>query len=245
MSFEKKAIIFSIILLVTIKIAAQEKATEVNQFKNQIGIEISDIIDGTIQLKYERLLGKHISVGLGIGIKDEEGIIKLSGLDREQLKTGDIAYSGFKVIPEIRYYLNRTQQYAMDGFYFGVYLKYSNFNSDLDGTYSNDVGDNFTIAFDADIKVTSVGFMVGYKWAISKRFAIDFLIAGPGVGTYNFSLKNTQGLPDEFYDDFNDALDQYSLFDLLDGDFRFKATDEKSKFILPSFRYGISLNYSF
>ncbi len=55
----------------------------------------------------------------------------------------------------------------MDGFYFGAYMKHSNFKSDLDDTYINDQNENFDIEFDATFNITSVGFMVGYKYQIS------------------------------------------------------------------------------
>ena len=90
-----------------------------------------------------------------------------------------------------------------------------------------------------------MGFMVGYKLPISKKLSFDFLIAGPGTGFYDFSFVNKQDLPNDFYEDFNEALENYSLFDLLDGDFEFKSTNAKSKFTLLSFRYGISFGYSF
>lgn len=239
-----KALVFSFLLFSVTKTIAQEEP-EATKYKNEIGVVLTDLIDASYQLKYERLLGKHFSVALGVALKGEEGLINLSGLNTEKLQTGGISYSGYKIVPEVRYYIKNTQQYLMDGFYFGAYLKYSSFSSDLDGNYIDDASENFTIAFDADLRVTSVGFMAGYKWAISKRFSIDFLIAGPGAGFYSFSLKNTEDLPEEFYEDLNEALEQYSIFDFLDGDFRFSSTSRASRFALPTFRYGISLGYSF
>ena len=56
--------------------------------------------------------------------------------------------------------------------------------------------------------------MVGYKLPLSEKFSIDFLIAGPGYGFYNFSIVNEQDLPEEFYEDFNEALEKYLIFDL-------------------------------
>jgi hypothetical protein len=180
-----------------------------------------------------------------LGYKGNKGLIKLSGIDTEKIQTGDITYSGLKIIPEVKYYISKTKQYGKDGFYIGAFVKFTNFQSDLNGTYTNDAMETFTIAFDADINVTSIGFMVGYKLPLSPKFSIDFLIAGPGAGFYNFSFVNTEDLPDEFYEDFNMALENYSLFDLLDGDFKFESTSKDTKFTLPSFRYGISLGYSF
>ncbi|WP_277871389.1 DUF3575 domain-containing protein [Pseudotamlana carrageenivorans] len=212
---------------------------------NEIAFVATDLINGTFQFKYERLIGDHFSVNLGLGYKGTQGLVNLSGLDTEKIKTSDITYSGIKIIPEGRYYLNNIRQTGMIGFYFGAYVKYSGFDSDLDGTYINDAGTSYKVEFDAKISVTSVGLMVGYKLPIYKRFAIDFLIAGPGAGFYNFSIENKKDLPDEFYDDFNEALEKYSIFDLLDGDFRFSDVKRKSDLRLPSFRYSISLTYTF
>ncbi|WP_067151188.1 DUF3575 domain-containing protein [Pseudotamlana agarivorans] len=212
---------------------------------NEIAFLATDLIDGTFQFKYERLISDHFSVDLGIGYKGTQGLVKLSGLDTDKIKTSDITYSGIKLVPEGRYYLNNIRQTGMIGFYIGAYVKYSGFNSDLDGIYINDSGTTFELEFEAKIGVTSVGLMVGYKLPISKRFAVDFLIAGPGAGFYNFSLDNKKDLPDEFYDDFNEALEKYSLFDFLEGDFRFSQVKRKSDLRLPSFRYSISLTYAF
>jgi len=239
-----KKLISVVIIFFTVFLVKGQEIDDIKESKNEIGLEISDVINGAYQLKYERLLGQHISVSLGLGYKGDKGLIKLSGLDSEHIRTNKITYSGFKVIPEFRYYLNNNRDTGMDGFYFGAYLKFTNYQSDLNGTYINDALESFEIEFDADIKVTSIGLMVGYKLPLSKRFSIDFLIAGPGSGSYNFSFENKVDLPDEFYEDFNEALDQYSVFDLLNGDFKFKATDKNSKFNLLSFRYGISIGYS-
>ena len=87
--------------------------------------------------------------------------------------------------------------------------------------------------------------MVGYKLPLSKHFNLDFLIAGPGAGHYTFKLNDVIPPPDEFYDDLNSALEKYSFLDFLNIDFHFKKTNLREKLILPSFRYGFSVTYSF
>ena len=247
----KKLLFTIIILFAVLSLHAQEQdEQEIKKEKNAVGIDIIDLFDGALQISYERMMGKHISVGLGLGYKGKEGIISLSGIDEDQLKTNDITYSGFKVIPEVRYYINSSRQYAMDGFYFGAYLKYTNYKSDLDGTYIDideaDISTSYAIEFEAKFNTTSVGLMIGYKLPISKRLSIDFLIAGPGAGRYDFTLKNKRDdTPDEFYEDLNKALEEYSLLDYINGDFKFSEVDSKTDFMFPSFRYGISLGYSF
>ena len=129
--------IVTILVFVVFLIAPAVHSQELDEKKvqkNEIGLEISDLITGSYQLKYERLLGKHFSVSLGLAYKGDEGLIKLSGLDTEQIKTNDITYSGLKLIPEVRYYLNNNGHSGLNGFYFGAYIKYSNFQSDLNGT---------------------------------------------------------------------------------------------------------------
>ena len=240
----RKQLLIAVSLVVSFFISAQNEDLRDDR-KNEIGVSVSDLINGAFQVQYERMVGEHISVGMGIGYKGDEGLIRLSGLDTDQLKTGDITYSGFKFIPAVKYYLNSTTRYSMDGFYFGGFLKYSNYSSDLNGTYIDSNNDSYIVQFDADFNITSVGFMIGYKLPISQRMSIDFLIAGPGVGFHNYELTNKADLPEEFYEDLNEALDQYSFFDFINGDFRFSDTNGKTNFSVGALRYGISLGYSF
>jgi len=240
----KKLLLILALLFFSINISAQNDDTGDNRI-HELGISATDLINGAFQFEYERMIGEHISLGLGIGYKGSEGLIKLSGLDTDKITTGDITYSGFKFIPAVKYYLKKTTQYSMDGFYIGSYLKYSNYKSDLDGTYIDDIGDTFDIEFDAKFSVVSLGVMVGYKLPINDRFSVNFLIAGPGAGFHNYELTQKKDLPDDFFDDLNAALDQYSIFDLMNGDFKFSPSDGKTNFVIPSFRYGITVGYSF
>ena len=223
-------------------------STSFNGSKNEIGIELLGLANADLQMTYERAVGKHISLGAGLGLKMDEGLVKLSGLDTESIATDDITYSGFKFIPSVRYYLNDLEASGMNGFYFGSFLKIQRYSSDLLGTYTNSSNESFAIDFDGKFNITSLGFMVGYKLVLSNRLNLDFLIAGPGFASHKYDLKNRQPLPDEFYDDLNDALNEYSVLDFLGVDFDFEGGSgetKESKFSLPAFRYGITLSYSF
>lgn len=109
---------------------------------------------------------------LGFGYKGKQGLVGLSGIDRPQLKTNDLTYSGLKLTPEFRYYLKEKENGMTTGFYFGAYLKYVNYKSDLVGTFINDQGESFDVAYDGKINVISAGLMVGYKLQVSKRLAL-------------------------------------------------------------------------
>lgn len=234
------------LLLCVLLLASQDKMqAQDKEVKNKAGLMVTDLINGSFLLNYERALGRHISVGLNAGYKGKEGLIGFSGLDTDQIQTGDITYSGAKIIPEFKYYLNEKGNNMLTGFYFGAYLKFLNYKSDLSGIFINSVGESFDVLYEGKIGVVSGGLMIGYKLDVSKRFSIDFLIAGPGAGNYNFKLKNIIPPPDEFYDALNEALEKYSILDLINADFEFRDNRRSEKLFIPEFRYGITLGYSF
>lgn len=205
---------------------------------------VTDLINGSALFGYERAFGKHIGVNLLAGYKGKNGLLKLSGLDTDLISTDELTYSGTRIIPEFRYYLNERGSDMPSGFYFGAYLTFINYKSDFKGIYTNEDGD-FPFQFDAKINTNAVGLMVGYKLAVSNRFSIDFLIAGPGAGNYKVKLKEVIAPPAEFFIDLNDALELYSWADLINADFDFSFSNKDDSLALPAFRYGITLGYSF
>lgn len=172
-------------------------------------------------------------------------MIKLSGIDKERLKTDEVFYSGYQIAPEIRYYLKNTSNNNLNGFYLGLYYKYSNYKSELNGSYYTETGIPYDLEFDMKLDISSLGFLIGYKLPVTKHINIDFMIAGPGTGNYDFEFVNKKDLPEEFYEDFNEALEQYSILDFINSDFRFSEVNSRSKFSAFSFRYGIAVGYTF
>ncbi|MFH6769706.1 hypothetical protein V8G56_13215 [Gaetbulibacter aquiaggeris] len=101
----KNSVLLVFIYLLSLPLMAQEdKGTK--QQKNQVSLEVIDLPTAFFSVNYERVIGKHISVGLGLGLKSDDGLIKFSGIDSDRIKTNDITYSGYKLIPEFRYYLH-------------------------------------------------------------------------------------------------------------------------------------------
>jgi hypothetical protein len=43
----------------------------------------------------------------------------------------------------------------------------------------------------------------------------------------------------------NEALEKYSIFDLINADFKFEDNKLRQQTMLPVFRYGIGVTYSF
>lgn len=239
-----KNITFAILISLICLPAIGQDASSGPLHHNEVKFMVTDLINGSMLFGYERAFGKHIGVNLLAGYKGKNGLLKLSGLDTEIIQTDELTYSGTRFIPEFRYYLKERTGGMAQGFYFGAYLTFVNYKSDFIGNYTNEDG-NFPFQYDVKINTNSFGLMIGYKLAISKRFNIDFLIAGPGAGNYKFKLREVVPAPAGFLIDLNDALELYSLADLVNADFDFSANNSDDSLAVPSFRYGITLGYSF
>ena len=234
-----------VLFIYTFSYGQKDKSAFNTDFKNEISIEIPQLINGVYQLSYERYIWKNFTATLGLGYKGKEGLVKISGLDGDKIKTDEIFYTGYQIIPEVRYYLSQTSNKMLTGFYIGAYFKYSKYKSDIVGTYNSSDNRLYDFEFDTSLNIGSAGLMVGYKLPVFKHFTIDFMIAGPGSGNYKFKFKNEKDLPDEFYDDFNEALENYSILDFINSDFRLSEVNKRSQFSAFSFRYGIALGYTF
>ena len=99
-----------IILILAILIGqfsfGQDDDADTKKRANEVGIEFLGMIDGQTFFTYERSFGKHFTGLLGAGPKAKEGLINLSGLDGPSIQTGDLTYSGFKLLLEGRYYID-------------------------------------------------------------------------------------------------------------------------------------------
>ncbi len=76
-------------------------------------------------------------------------------------------------------------------------------------------------------------------------FYIDFIIAGPGINFFKIKSKEVQPIPDAFYNDLQEALSEYSIFENLDTNFTFNGNRESETILLPAFRYSIKLGVLF
>ncbi|WP_299439269.1 DUF3575 domain-containing protein [uncultured Aquimarina sp.] len=232
---QNKILIVICFLVISIMTRAQEK--------NHITIDPLLPIFGTVQVQYERAVSDKMSVGVSVGLKTGSGIFKIPGINRDQISIDEFSFKGIKVLPEFRWYTQKSSN-GLSGFYVGAYAKYQNFTDEISGIYTDTNQIDSAIEIDANIITFAGGLEIGYKLMIWERFFIDFLIAGPGVSTNKIKLVEKQPVPDEFYDDVSDALSEYAIFDGLNLDFRINGNQDTT-IVLPAFRYGIKLGYSF
>lgn len=212
------------------------------QEKNHISLDPFLPVFGTVQVQYERGVNENMSLSLSVGIKTSSGIFKLKGLETDKVTTEDFNFKGIKIIPEYRWYL---QNQGLSGFYTGAYFKYQDYTNDINGTYVDNTSENYNIDLEGKIKTIGVGLQLGYKLMVKKQFFVDFLITGPGISFNTFELKENESIPQGFYDDLSEAISNYGIFDFMDSNFEIDANQKSETIMLPAFRYGIKIGYSF
>lgn len=66
---------------------------------NEISWVCTEVLDGGLNLRYERKLGDHISAAINFGIKGEEGLVNLSGINTPSYKPAIVPRLGLKLFP--------------------------------------------------------------------------------------------------------------------------------------------------
>ena len=92
---KKLSFVFCLFALFLTSQAFSQDGNENNEPRNEIGLELTGILDGQYQIFYERSLSEHWSIGLGVGGKTESGLLNISGIDSPSIKTG--GYKLFRI----------------------------------------------------------------------------------------------------------------------------------------------------
>ena len=213
--------------------------------KQHLSIDPFLLTFGTLQFQYEHQIGKNMSIGGSLGYKFSSGSLKVKGIQSAKLNTENIEFTGIKVIPEFRWYLNNKQ--GINGFYIGSYYRFFSYGANINGTYINNETSTALIDLDLTINSHTVGFEAGYKIMLFKKknFYLDFLIAGPGVSFNTLKFKENLDVVEGFYTTLGQELSGYSIIESLDIDEITIDDDKGVNITLPAFRYGIKIGYSF
>ncbi|MDO5979547.1 hypothetical protein [Flavivirga spongiicola] len=211
--------------------------------KNHISIDPILPLFGTFQLNYERAFTDDLSFGLSFGYKDSSGLFEVTKINFDRFDSNDLNFSGFKIIPEFRWYFQKSK-IGLNGLYTGVYYKYQNASADLGGIYTSINDEISNILIDANLKSSVIGVELGYKWQLKSGFFIDLIFAGPGFSSNQIELTEIEPVPEAFYDDLTEALRDIGIIDFIDPDFEVNG-NQKTKITLPAWRYGIKFGYSF
>jgi hypothetical protein len=233
----KKAILISMIAFITGKAVAQN---------NFIGTDPFLPLFGTVAINYERAILPRMSVGIGFGQKLSSGILEVSGIDNERLKTSNLSFEGIRILPEFRWYISKSDE-GLTGFYVGVYYKYQTNNTAVSSTYTPDnVPSNpANIDFDLRIKTHSAGLQLGYKLFAYKKFYADFLFAGIGLSRSELETEIKSDVPDGYFDELSGGVKRFFILKVLKPKLVNRDDQLQGTFTSLALRYGIKVGIGF
>jgi Protein of unknown function (DUF3575) len=156
--------------------------------KNAIRIEATSILlyHNAFVFSFERMIKKNQSIVLTAGYQELSGISSFSDSIKVIHKNSN---KGYKLGAEYRFYLAKENKYASPhGLYFGPYFSALGFNNATDiQVKANGTLQGATL--NSDIHIYNFGVEFGYQFALSNRWNIDMIFAGPSISSYDIRSK--------------------------------------------------------
>jgi len=160
-------------------------------------------LDKYVVLGYERVVNAHQSFSINLGPASLPKIVSIT-TDSFALSK-NASSSGFNISVDYRFYLGNENKYAPPhGIYIGPFYSYNNYKRTNQWDYKNSTASRF-VKSNSTLTVNTVGFELGYQFIFWKRFALDMVLIGPGIGFYRYNVK------------FESNVDPESKQQLLDG----------------------------
>jgi len=228
---------------------SKEKPQRENiRYPNIIKINTLALVFSNISLLYERGIIPRVSAGIGVGYKYTGVAPKLLMVENSTIGVQYDKITGFSITPEARYYIKSCDLGQLDGFYAGLYLRYTGYTTAADFEY---IPENNTPEYynsDIALREFGVGIQLGYQLIIKERFSIDFLFLGPRFSSYHFGYEFDQEPSQEFLDDLSGYLNE--VVDRLGGDYNVDIKQEgeasaSTTFSFANMRFGLSLGFAF
>lgn len=206
-------------------------------------------IDKYIVLGYERVLSPRKSISINIGRASLPKLVSIETDSFQTKKEGE--RKGYNLSVDYRFYLGKENKFdAPHGLYIGPYYSYNHFEREQLWTYKR----NTTMAdvsTSSDLNIHTFGFELGYQFILWKRFALDMIMIGPGLGFYDYkaTFAGNSNLTAEQKEQLRDALQQMltQKFPGMNYVFSDKTIDAdgvlKTKNI--GYRYIVHIGYNF
>jgi len=247
----KKPFILLIISILIIEPSfSQVSKSKVDEIKypNIIKINSLALAYSNASIIYERGIMPRLSAGIGFGYKYKGIAPKMFSVDNSTIQADIDAIKGYSITPEVRYYIKTCDPSILEGFYGGLYLRYTHYSSAVDFAYfpANKTPQNYQS--DLFLNEYGVGIQLGYQLMVKERFSIDFLFFGPRFSSYHLGYEFNQTPSQEFLDDLsgrlNEVIDRFGL----DYDVNIKkqgSSKANTSFSFANMRFGLSLGYAF
>ena len=245
---------FSLFLIVNIAFA-QEVPSEEEKIKkedirrpNIIKVNTLSIAFKNISVIYERGILPRLSAGLGIGYKLTGSEPTLFTVNSSEVSVNIDKIKGVTITPEMRYYLRACDPSLLDGFYAGVYLRYSRYWTEAKFDYMPLNAPIEQYKANMELSEFGLGLQLGYQMMIKERFTIDFLFFGPRISNYQFTYEFSEPPGEEFLGDLSDYINEVVDRFGYDYNVNIEKAGEKSgrtSFGFANMRFGLSLGVAF
>lgn len=188
-AFFMKRVLIAISLILVF--SAQSHSQIVDSFayrKNAVRMEVTSVLlyRNAFVFSFERMIKQNQSIIITAGYQELPG---LSGFadSIKAIKQG--SNTGYKFGAEYRFYLAKENKYASPhGLYVGPYISTTGFNNSTDVSInSGGVIESGTVK--SNIRIYNIGFEMGYQFALSNRWNLDLVFAGPSISSYNIKSK--------------------------------------------------------
>src|SRR5262249_22689545 len=97
--------------------------------------------------------------------------------------------SGLNFSIDYRFYLAKENKFkAPHGLYIGPYYSYNKFTNEVQWARKT-TSTSSNITSNTKFNIHTVGFELGYQFIFWNRLAIDLVLAGPGLGFYDYKAS--------------------------------------------------------
>ena len=252
----KNLVLFSILSFLMIEPAISQDVDLEKYLKRRKGVTYPNIIKintlaiafNNISLLYERSIVPRLSAGIGAGYKYGGPIPKVLTVDNSTINLNTDEIRGYSITPEMRYYLRTCDPNKQEGFYAGLYFKYTYYETAVNFDYYRLDNPVEFIHADMAMREYGVGIQLGYQLMLWERFSIDFLFVAPRVSNYTLAYRFDQMPSQEFFDDLSEYINE--VVDRFGGDYKVEIKQEgegkaRTSFPFVGARMGLSLGFAF
>jgi len=197
-------------LLLIANCSLAQRADTAHYYKNIIRYNLSGgLLFGAshyVVFGYERMITPRQSISVNFG---RASLPKLVSISTDSFEVqNDQKRSGYNFSIDYRFYLaSENKHHAPHGLYIGPYYSYNKFTNEQKWTHTNSTASN-KLTSDTKFTINTIGFELGYQFIFWKRVALDLVLAGPGVGFYNYKATFDSNLDAATKAQLQDALKQ-------------------------------------
>ena len=160
--------------------------------KNTIRLNLTPLlVTSRVQsatIGYERGLKDHQSISVNVGHLSVPSLISTSE-DSPVEWVNSNKNSGLILSADYRFYFKRNRYLAPDGLYWGPYAALYTLNNSSQINLRDNGMIQGTAGLDANFSMLHAGIQLGYQFVFWKRWTLDLVLFGPGMGIYSGKLN--------------------------------------------------------